>query len=391
MTGGIRIGRIFGINVYVDWSWLLIFVLVTSSLSSLFGSIHPFWSPLLRLGTSLVASLLFFGSVLAHELGHSLVARRNGIPVSRITLFLFGGVASIEREPDSPKAEFLMAISGPLTSIVIGVVLTFIASLSIPMAAPLTDPLALLSAMGPGATLFFWLGSVNVSLGLFNLLPGFPLDGGRVLRSIVWAISDNLVTATRWASAVGQAFAWVMIISGLAAIFGLGVPLVGGSVLDGLWLTFIGWFLSAAARQSYQHVLVQDLLGDVLVSQIMRRNPLTVSSDISVQSLVYDYVMGTDERAFPVVDDGTVVGLVSLDDIRKVSRHDWPTTLVRQIMTPVENLVWVSPDDDAARALDKLSQRDVNQLPVLQDGALVGLLRRQDIMRWLQIQSGTPM
>lgn len=387
MGRGIRIARLFGINIFVDWSWIFIFLLVTWSLSSAFAGLHPGWGAALRWGTAVVAALLFFASVLAHELAHSLVARAQGVPVRRITLFLFGGVSNIQREPDSPGREFVMAFLGPLTSIVIGVILTVIVSLTLPTAPAVTDPVGVMRQLGPVSTLFLWLGSINIVLGVFNLIPGFPLDGGRILRSAIWAATDDLVTATRWASWVGQGIAWLMILGGISMVFGARLPVIGGGFVDGLWLAFIGWFLSNAASQSYRQVVVQDLLEDVPVSELMRKGPPTVTSDLSVHSLVYDHLMGTDERAFPVVDAGSLVGLVTLEDIRRVERSSWPTTTVRDIMTPAPQLLLAGVDEDASESLNKLTQRDVNQLPVVQNGQLVGLLRRRDIVRWLQLQS----
>jgi Zn-dependent protease len=386
---GFRIGTIFGIAIHIDWSWLFIALLVTLSLSTLFGNLHPDWGLALRWGVALIAALLFFASVLAHEMAHSLMGRAQGMPVRRITLFLFGGVSNIERHPPSPRAEFLLAIVGPITSIVLGLVFTalgsFISAPSIETA--IGNPSQAAAQLNPVSTLLLWLGPVNVFVGVFNLIPGFPLDGGRIVRSILWAITENLRQATRWASSLGQAIAWLMIGIGIAMIFGVRVPIFGSGFVNGLWLAFIGTFLNGAAVQSYKQVVVQDILEDVPVTQLMRRNPPTVTPDCSVNSLVQDHIMGTDDHAFPVMDNDSLVGLVTLEDARKVSRVDWDTRTVREIMTPVEDLVSISSYADAAEALNKLRQRDVRQLPVVQDGRLAGLLRRRDIVKWLQLQS----
>ncbi|NPV08647.1 MAG: site-2 protease family protein [Anaerolineae bacterium] len=388
MGSGFRIGRIFGINVRVDWSWLFIFFLVTWNLASVFGQVQPDWQPLFRWIVAGVAALLFFGSVLAHEMAHSLVARAQGLPVRNITLFLFGGVSNIQREPDSPREEFVMALVGPLTSIVLGAVLVLIANLTADPAASLTrDPLGLLGQLSPVTLLLFWLGSVNILVGLFNLIPGFPLDGGRVLRSIFWAATDNLRRATRWAAGVGQGVAWLLILTGLAMVFGVQVPIFGTGLIGGLWLAFIGWFLNSAAIQSYQQVVIRDILEGIPVSRMMRPNPPTVTEGITVSSLVYDYVMAADDRAFPVFDDGRMTGIVTVEDLRKVDRSRWDETLVRQIMTPAAQLVTIGPDEEASEALNRLAQRDIRQLPVVQEGQLVGLLRRRDLIRWLQLHS----
>jgi Zn-dependent protease/CBS domain-containing protein len=388
MRSGFSIGRIFGINIRIDWSWLFIFFLITWNLSTVFGQAHPGWGPVQIWGMAIVAALLFFASVLAHELAHSLVARARGIPVRSITLFLFGGVSDIQREPSSPAAEFLMAIVGPLTSIVLGGLLVWLAGASVgPLRDTMTNPTKTVAQLGMLPTLLLWLGSINVILGIFNLIPGFPLDGGRVLRSILWAVVDNLRVATRWASAVGQAIAWLMIIGGISMAFGVQIPFFGTGFVSGLWLAFIGWFLNSASLQSYQQVVVHDILEGVPVARMMRSNPPTCSADCSVSRLVHEHIMGTDDHAFPVLDNGQLLGLVTLEDVRGVSHDAWDTTTVREIMTPAAQLTVVTADEDAAEALTKLTQRDVGQMPVLRNGQLVGLLRRQDFVKWLQLHA----
>ncbi len=388
MDRGFSIGHIFGINVRVDWSWLLIFALVVWNLAAVFGGAHPDWGPALTWGTALVAALLFFGSVLAHELAHSLVAKARGIPVRGITLFLFGGVSNIQREPPSPGAEFVMAVVGPLTSVVLGALLLLVGRGSAAAAPDVTaNPTQFLGSLGPVTTLLLWLGSVNILVGLFNMLPAFPLDGGRVLRSIFWAVLGNLRRATRLASWIGQAIAWAMILSGIGMVFGLRLPLLGTGTINGIWLVFIGWFLNSSASRSYQQVVVQDILEDVPVRRIMRTNPPTVPPDVSIASLVHDFVMGTDDHGFPVVEGSDLVGLICLDDVREVPREEWDTTLVRDVMTPKDSLITVNPEEDAAEALQRLEQQDVRQLPVTKNGTLEGLLRRRDIVHWLQLES----
>jgi Zn-dependent protease/predicted transcriptional regulator len=387
MRGGFRVGRIFGINIRVDWSWLLIFFLTTWNLGTAFSGLHPGWGPVLSWGLGAVAALLFFASVLVHEMAHSLVAKSRGIPVRSITLHLFGGISNIQKEPDSPGGEFLMAILGPISSFAIGGGLLLIAVMLAGPAGALQDPNKILKGLGPVLTLLFWLGSVNVTVGAFNLIPGFPLDGGRVVRSILWAITKNLRRATRWASWMGRGIAWLMILAGIAMTFGVSIPFFGTGLGSGLWLTFIGWFLNNASTQSYRQVVIEDVLEDVPVERMMRTNPPTCSADCSVSRLVHDHIMQSDDQAFPIVEAGRLVGLVALEDVRKVPRDAWGETTVRQIMTPATDLVTVSPDEDAAEALNKLMGRDVRQLPVVRDGELVGLLRRRDIIKWLQLRS----
>jgi Zn-dependent protease/CBS domain-containing protein len=389
MRSGLRLGRLFGISINIDWSWLLIFFLVTWNLATSFAQIHPAWEPALTWGLGIVAALLFFASVLAHELAHALVAKAQNIPVRNITLFLFGGVSNLEQDPPSPRAEFLMAIVGPITSIVLGVIFLLAAGLGVgAMGNVATNPAALASRLDPLTTLLMWLGPINLILGIFNLVPGFPLDGGRVLRSILWAATKNLRTATRWASWIGQAIAWLMIVGGIAMIFGTRLPFFGSGVVGGVWLAVIGWFLSNAAVQSYQQLVIHDMLEGVPVTRLMRTNVPAVAPSMSISTLVDNYILHSDERAFPVLEGDRPVGLVTLDDVRKVARDAWDTTTVGEIMTPSDRLAVVTPQQDAAAALDKLIQRDVRQVPVMLDGHVIGMVRRRDIVRWLQLQSG---
>jgi Zn-dependent protease len=412
---GFRIGRIAGITIRVDWSWLFILLLITWNLSSLFRQLHPEWGLAANWGIALAAALLFFGSVLAHEMAHSLVARAQGLPVRNITLFLFGGVSNIQKEPESPKNEFWMAIAGPLTSLVLGVVMLLIAVGGVITTRGLGQPGLAVRNLSPLNAILFWLGSVNIILAVFNMIPGFPLDGGRVLRSIIWAATHNLRSATRWAAAIGQAIAWIMIIAGISMAFGLRIPFFGTGLVSGLWLAFIGWFLNSAAVQSNQQVQIQDLLEGVRVANLMRRSPPTVEPDCTVANLVHTHLMGSDDQAFPVLQNEQLYGIVTLDDIRKVPRSDWETVYVRDIMTPSQDLITAAPEEDVSQAMEKLIQRDVRQLPVVRltgpsagpaiipatgegaahPGALpaanvefIGLLRRRDIMRWLQLHTG---
>lgn len=392
MRSGLRIARLFGINIYLDWSWLLIFFLVTWSLGSGFARFNPGWGAGMVWGVAIIAALLFFASVLAHEMAHALAAKAQNIPVRNITLFLFGGVASIQQEPRSPRAEFIMTIVGPLTSVGLGVLFLLLGSGLVRLSPDVAmDPGAIFAQIGPTAVVLLWLGQINILLGVFNMVPAFPLDGGRVLRSIIWAVTNDFRRATRLATWAGQAFAWLLIFTGIAMIFGVQVPFFGVGIIGGLWLIFIGWFLSNAASRSYQQVVVQDILDGVPAERLMRADVPTAPPAITVDELIQQYVMGTDERAFPIMEDEQLVGLVTLEDIRRVAKDERATTLVREIMTPAAELASVKPQDDATEALNKLMQRDVRQLPVIREGKLVGMVRRRDIMRWLQLHSSGGM
>ncbi len=388
--GGLRLGRILGIEITIDASWFFIFLLVTLNLSlGIFPALHPEWGPLLNWGIGIAASLLFFGSVLAHELAHSVVAKSRGLPVNRITLFLFGGVSDIQEEPRSPQTEFLMAVVGPLTSIVLGVIFLLLGGVLARGEGFTSLNLGeSLSRLGPASTLLLWLGPINLLLGVFNLIPGYPLDGGRLLRSILWAASGDLKKATRWASWAGQLFGWVFIAIGVAMALGIEVPFFGAGLIGGLWLVFIGWFLSSLASQGYQEVVVESALAKVSVAEIMRRRFPVVGPKISVEELVSDHIIGSEERAFPVMSGEELLGLVTLADVRKIPRSQWEHGRVEQIMTPARNLITVKPGDEATTAMKILAGKDINQLPVIEEGKLIGLLSRRDIILWLQVRSG---
>lgn len=385
---GFRIGRIFNINIDIDWSWLLIFGLVSWSLASSFGQIHANWTLLMQWGMAILAALLFFLSVLAHELAHSLVAKAQGVPVRNITLFMFGGVSNIQKEPASPVKELLVAIVGPLTSFILGGLFLLMGTGGIALSnLAVSNMNELLSQLGPANTIFLWLGSINILVGLFNLIPGFPLDGGRVVRSIFWGITDNLKKATHWASWLGQGVAWLLIFAGMSMLFGAQIPFLGSGFVNGLWLIFIGWFLQNAAVQSYRRVVIQDILEDVPVKQLMNPNVPTAPANISVEDFVNNYLMQSDNRAFIVFDEDKMLGLITLEDVRKLSTESRRTTLVRDVMTPSEKMIVVAPEEDVTDAFNRLQTKDIRQLPVVAGNKIVGFLRRKDIIRWLQFQS----
>ncbi|HLO14167.1 MAG TPA: site-2 protease family protein [Anaerolineales bacterium] len=385
---GFRLGKFFGVNVNIDWSWLLIFTLVSWSLASTFRQFHPEWSASTQLGLALIAALLFFLSVLLHELAHSLVANARKHPVRSITMFLFGGVSNIQKEPTTPWNEFIITIVGPLTSFLLGFLFLLLGSRGVIFNNGFFgNPFRVLGRIGPLSTIFLWLGSVNILLAFFNLIPGFPLDGGRVLRSILWGVTHNLVKATRWASWVGQFIAWVLIVAGIAMIFGTTIPFLGSGTFNGMWIVFMGWFLQNAASQSYRRVLVQDILEDVPVKRMMLRDVPAVSANMTTESLVNSHIVGSDNPAFIVSEGEKPVGLITVDDIRKLSPETRHNTLVREVMTPAQNLESVTPEENVSNAFDRLQNRDIPQLLVMRGNEIVGLLRRKDIVRWLELQS----
>ena len=385
MRNGFRIGRIAGIDVHLDWSLLIVFFLIVFSLG---GTLFPFWHSEWSSGqswlTALAAALLFFVSVLLHELSHALVGRRYGVEVRRISLFVFGGVAKIVNEPGHWRAELWMAIVGPITSLVIGLLCTMLATGGVSKIDP-DNPRQLLASLGPASTLLLWLGQINIVLACFNLVPGFPLDGGRVLRAALWGMTGNLRQATRWASAAGQFFAWLLIISGVAMMLGLRVPVFGSGFVGGLWISFIGWFLHNAALLGYQQLVVKESLGDIPVTRVMQTGFMTVPPDLPVDRLVDDYFLHSPQRGLPVQGSDRLLGMVCLDDVRKLDRKRWPYTTVREIMTPSSALVQVGPQDDMHKALTLLGEGDVSQIPVVENGRVRGLVRREDILKWIAL------
>jgi Zn-dependent protease/CBS domain-containing protein len=387
MGTGFRVGSIAGVQIFADWSLIIIFVLVTFTLGvGVLPAWHPDWAAGVTWVTAFAASVLFFASVLIHELSHALVGRANGIDIRRITLFVFGGMAHLEREPHAWRAELLMAIVGPITSFVLGGLFLLVGGLTAErVVLNPDDPLQALAALDPFSTVMLWLGPVNIMLGVFNLVPGFPLDGGRVLRAVIWGATGDVYRATRWAAAFGQAFAWLLIACSFAMILGLRLPFFGTGVFGGLWLALIGWFLNNAAFMSYRQLLTRRSLENVPVSRVMLSSFATVAPHTSLATLIDEYIMRSDQRAFPVVEGDRLVGLVCLEDVRRLSPAERATQSVRDVMTPAHELATIAPEEAAAEALQALSRRAVNQLPVVKDGQVRGLIRREDILKWLSL------
>jgi Zn-dependent protease/predicted transcriptional regulator len=385
---GLRIGRFFGVELVADWSLAIIFFLIAVNLGAgLFPLWHPGWSAASHWLLAIAAALLFFASIALHELSHAIVARRYGIPVRRITLFVFGGMAQIEREPPTPRAEFFMAIVGPVTSIAIGLLSVLIGSAlgSDAIAANPGDPAGMVRDLGPGATLFMWLGPVNLLIGVFNMIPGFPLDGGRVLRAGIWWTTGDLRKATRWASLIGQGVGWALMAIGVAMMFGLDVIGLGAGFLPGLWMLLIGWFLNNAARMSLHQLLLSEALADVSVRDVMRTRVQTVLPALTLGELVRDVWMGSDQHAFPVVVGDTILGLVRIDDIRRVPREHWDQVTVAEVMTPSDRLHLLRPDEPATEVVKQLADEDA--IPVVDGHHLLGVARREDIMKWLALHA----
>ncbi|MHB9024695.1 MAG: site-2 protease family protein [Armatimonadota bacterium] len=370
MRRGYRLGKVLGIEINIDFSWIFIFLLFVFLLgSSYFPQVVRGLSPAAYWLTAVVTTLLFFGSVLVHELAHSLVARRAGLPVRDITLFFFGGASEISDEPKSPWDEFKMAIVGPLTSLVIGAVLLGV----VVWLRGKVSPLALTAVM--------YLGVINIALAVFNMLPGFPLDGGRVFRSIVWRFTGDLVRATYIATIVGQGIGWLLILGGIFVFFS-----VPGALISGVWLALIGWFLLSAARNSYRQVVLREALSKVPVTAIMNPQVMAISPDMTVEQVVNDFFLRESPSALPVEEDGRLLGMMSIDDVRKVRRERWATTLVRDIMAPVTEEVTLRPGDDAWNAATRMMETHRDRLLVTEEGGFVdGVVTQGAIARWLQM------
>lgn len=384
---GFRLGKIFGIDIHVDWSWFVIFLLVAWSLAVTFGQIHRSWTFEMRWGLAFLASFLFFVSVLAHELAHSLAAQSRGVPVKNITLFMFGGVANIQREPASPGEELFITIVGPLTSLFLGVICLLLGTNGMALLSDTLTSSTILLQIQPFQTVLAWLGSVNIMVGIFNLIPAFPLDGGRLVRAGFWALTRDLRRSTHWASLMGQAIAWGFVFAGSVMMFGISIPFLGTGLFNGLWMIFIGWFLNNAAKNGYQHVKIQDILGDVPVRRVMQTQVPMVTAETSVNDLVKNRFAQLDGQTMLVTTGEEVVGIVGMNDIQKSKKSKWESTSVGEIMTPVSQMEYVTPDQDAADAFDRLQRLDLRQIPVKLNNQIIGLLRQKDIMRWLQFQS----
>ncbi len=374
IRNALRLGRIFNIEIGLDYSWFVVFALVTWTLSAFyFPDLYRFWPRLYpSLGggiywlVGLVTSLLFFASVLAHELGHSVVAIRTGLPVQSITLFIFGGVARIGREPARPLQEFWIALAGPAVSVLLGLLFGALA-------------IGLPNPRLPLAALAEWLSYTNFALALFNMIPGFPLDGGRVLRALLWGLSGNLVRATRVASWIGTAVAYLFILGGIALAF-----LVS---LNGIWLAFVGWFLQNAASLSYQQVALREMLSLHRARELLQSDLPQIPRDLTLDRLIYEHILKTGRRCFPVVDEGRLLGIVTLHHVKETPQSAWATTSVGTVMMPVEQIIKVSPDETLARVLEQMTAEGVNQVLVVQDGKLLGLVSREQLLHFIQTKT----
>lgn len=368
MEPTLRLGRLFGIPIGVHLSWFFVFFLIVYTLQLDLGHRFPWWPLRDRWGVALVSALLFFGSVLAHELAHSLLAKRRGIPVRGITLFVFGGVSHIEREASRPGTEFLIAAVGPLTSFVLGGL--FLGTLLLLSPRDLAVRVTLR-----------YLAFVNLAVAVFNLLPGFPLDGGRILRALLWGLTGSYARATRIAVLTGQAMGMALVAGGLLVLVS-----VRGALLTGGWLALIGWFLYAAASSYSRQFRVREALAPFRARDLLTPHGPLVPPNLSLEDLVGTWFLGTGRRAFLVGGDLGVVGLVTLQDVRRVPRERWAIVTVAEVMVPIQRAITVRPEDSAFTVLERMDRAEVNQVPVVEGGQVLGLVTREGIIRLLRMR-----
>ncbi|WP_168210649.1 site-2 protease family protein [Persicimonas caeni] len=385
----LSLGRLFGISIKLNWSVLVIFALIVVNLAvGVYPEWHPGWSPLLLWTVSLAAAVVFFLSLLAHELAHSLTAKAYGLPVRSITLFLFGGVSDIQEEPDTPWREIVIAGVGPLMSLVLGILFLWWFNLLMPVDAGGVDAqMQAFTELGPTASVLAWVGPINILLAVFNMIPALPLDGGRVFRAILWKATGDLKKATRWSAAVARLISWTLVGVGVAMIFGIEVPFLGSGFIGGLWLAVIGWFLGRSAMASYTQLLLDEALEGVQVSRLVREGGQTVPSSLSINTLIDDYLLEGDIERLPVVDGADYRGMVEFSDIHKVDQDDWSDTTITQVMTPADETDTAQLQDDVSDVLRTMLRHSRDQLPVLHDGEFRGMVHRDDILRWIQAHS----
>lgn len=367
---GIRIGRVFGIPIEIDVSWLFVFGLFTYSVSQgHFARYYPDLPQTSVFALGIVTTLLFFASLVAHELSHSYFARKSGIPIAGITLFIFGGVARMKGEPAKPKDELVMALAGPIFSLAVAVATLFISAII---------------QFETISSVFRYIAYANFAVAVFNMIPGFPLDGGRVLRAIIWSISGNLRMATQVATISGQVFAWALIGLGLSSV------LLTGS-FGGIWFILIGWFLNNAAQTSYKQLLIRRALEGVEVSDVMSPMDRLVAPDISVDDLVHQHFLRTHADSYPVSGPGGVQAIVRLEDVRALPRDKWLTTSVLEIAHPITSECTIGSEENAWEAANKLTDGCPTKVVVYNDGRVVGMVGQEDLARLLRTRSQLEM
>lgn len=362
LKGAWKVATIMGIPIRVHFSWLIIFGLLTWLLSSrYFPQVTPDLPFVSYWISGILAALLLFASVAFHELAHSYVARKYHLTIESITLFIFGGVAQLKGDPPHPKAEFWIAIAGPLSSFFLSAIFF----------------VTMINTAGGVRALFAYLAQINLMLGIFNLIPGFPMDGGRVLRSAIWGKKKDYFYATQKASSVGRWIALFFIFFGLFSIF------TGGP--GGLWLMLVGWFLFSAAQASYQQSTLQEVLAGVKVKDIMVREMQTVDPSMTIQRVVDDYFLRYGYGGFPVVDDGKFLGILTLKEVKEVPRENWGRVKIAEAYVPHEKRWEISPEADVTKALELMIKEDKGRIVVTERDRIIGLITRNGIARYIQL------
>ncbi|HSK70604.1 MAG TPA: site-2 protease family protein [Pyrinomonadaceae bacterium] len=375
MQAHIKLGRIFGIQIGLHFSWILIALLITLSLAAQFSAVNPDWGTGVIWATAIVTGMLFFTAIILHELSHALVARLRGLPVKSITLFALGGVALIEKESADAATEFWVGIAGPIMSVVIG----FLCLLSAALLGWSPES-QMLAPQTPVVAALVWLGYINIALAVFNMLPGFPLDGGRILRAVIWWITGDVNRSTRIAARVGQFVATFFIVWGVFQFF-------FGAGFSGLWIAFIGWFLLNAAGASHAQVEITQALKGLRVGDVMRHDFETLDGRTDLQTFVNENLLKTGSRCYFVVEDNRLAGLITPHEVKEVPRNLWAFKRVEDVMLPLETLKTITPDTPVTEALETLTGSDVNQLPVVVNGQIAGVISRNHILEVLKTRS----
>ncbi|MDE3137453.1 MAG: site-2 protease family protein, partial [Acidobacteriota bacterium] len=360
---GWKIGRVMGIPIYVSWTWFFIFVLITETLATQFSTQHPGWTPTQHWAVGVITSLLFFGSVLFHELGHSVAALRYKMRVISITLFIFGGMARIAKEAERPMQEFNIAMAGPVASFLLAAIFY---GLALPFSA---------NSMFGSTCLY--LAEINAVLGAFNLVPGMPLDGGRILRAIAWAVTKDPNRAMRVASRSGQFLAYLLILAGIV------IAMQRGFWLQGLLWVFVGWFLLSAAQQSYAQVELRRMLDGLHAADVMSEELPTIDRTHSLEEFLHE-VLRTGRRCHLVLGNNELVGLITLHNVRHIPREEWANTSIQAAMVPRDRIEWAQADEPAIGILERMQSNDINQMPVLREGQVVGMVSRDAMLRVIQ-------
>lgn len=370
MKNSFKLTTIFNIPIEINISWFIILGLVVFTLAK---GWFPMENPELSEGAhwlmAIIAALLLFASLLAHELSHSVVAKRNRLPIHGITLFVFGGVAHMSKEPQSPAVEFKMAIAGPLMSFFLSASFFLLSRLFL-----------LLNLPGALISIANYLFILNLAIGIFNLIPGFPLDGGRIFRSILWYYYKDIKKATAIASAFGKGFAFFLIGIGFLNLF-------TGLIIAGIWFIFIGFFLYEAASVSYRQIIIKKMLSGVNVDHLMSKDIISVPANIKLNKLIDDYFFRYRHAAFPVIEDDVLLGLATLHNVKDVVRDKWPKTTAKDIMVPLGNKLIISKDAHATEAMGKMANNGVGRLLVIENSKMIGIISQKDIMRLFKFKS----